>query len=146
LVGQYRPDFVLIEKASTGTALGQELRGLSGPRILMLRAPGDKEVRFAAQSAVIEQGRVWLPQNAPWLSDFLKELLSFPGAKHDDQVDSVELFLRFANNYRRPWMQRAEGREERARARPTVTRPTPFNARRYLDNMLRRGRSAPSVL
>jgi predicted phage terminase large subunit-like protein len=36
-----------------------------------------------------EQGTVYLPREAPWLGDFLHELLRFPDADFDDQVDSV---------------------------------------------------------
>jgi hypothetical protein len=31
---------------------------------------------------------VLLPKDAPWLDDFVAELLSFPG-RHDDQVDAL---------------------------------------------------------
>ena len=46
----------------------------------------------------MEAGHVHLPRQAPWLSDFLNELLAFPNARHDDQVDSVSQFLN--------WIQR----------------------------------------
>ena len=36
-----------------------------------------------------ENGRVLLPANAPWLDEYLLELVGFPGTKHDDQVDST---------------------------------------------------------
>jgi hypothetical protein len=35
--------------------------------------------------ARVEQGKVFLPANAPWLADFLAELLKFPNGKNDDQ-------------------------------------------------------------
>jgi phage terminase large subunit-like protein len=53
---------------------------------------------MAAQSAKIEAGHVHLPNSAPWLGDFLMELLSFPNGRHDDQVDSVSQFLRWLQN------------------------------------------------
>ena len=34
-----------------------------------------------------------LPDNGPWLPEFLSELLAFPNGRHDDQVDSVSQFL-----------------------------------------------------
>ena len=40
-----------------------------------------------------------LPANAPWLDDFLLELLAFPHGKHDDQVDSTSQFLKWASNH-----------------------------------------------
>lgn len=48
---------------------------------------GDKKARLLAASPLFEQGRVWFPRNAAWLSDYEAELLSFPSAAHDDMVD-----------------------------------------------------------
>ena len=39
-------------------------------------------------------GKVYLPRNAPWVNEFLAELLAFPAGKHDDQVDSFSLLGR----------------------------------------------------
>ena len=46
-------------------------------------------MRLHAQTAIFENGRVLLPRHAPWLADYITELTSFPGARHDDQVDST---------------------------------------------------------
>ena len=51
-----------------------------------------------AARAKIEAGHVHLPNSAPWLGEFLTELLSFPYGRHDDQVDSVSQFLRWLQN------------------------------------------------
>ncbi len=44
-----------------------------------------------AQTAIVrtESGQVFLPAEAPWLGAFEAELLSFPNAAHDDQVDCL---------------------------------------------------------
>ena len=55
---------------------------------------------FEAQSPVIEAGHVLLPETAPWLEDFLLEILSFPVGRYDDQVDSVSQFLTWASSER----------------------------------------------
>jgi hypothetical protein len=34
-----------------------------------------------------------IPQNAPWLAEYLHEMTVFPNGKHDDQVDSTAQFL-----------------------------------------------------
>ena len=47
-------------------------------------------------NARFEAGQVFLPKEAPWLSEFLHELLAFPNARHDDQIDSVSQFLKRA--------------------------------------------------
>jgi hypothetical protein len=67
--------------------------------------PLDKMARAAQQSAAFEAGRVHLRAAAPWLADFETELLGFPNARHDDQVDSAVQFLYWAteqNQFRIP--------------------------------------------
>ena len=51
-------------------------------------------MRMAAQAAIIEQGAVCIPREAPWLAEFLHELVMFPNAKYRDQVDSTSQALR----------------------------------------------------
>jgi hypothetical protein len=34
---------------------------------------------------------LYYPKHASWVADFLAETLSFPAAKHDDQVDALAL-------------------------------------------------------
>ena len=52
---------------------------------------------MVAQSAKIEAGHIHLPRHADWLDTFLLELLAFPNGRHDDQVDSVSQFLKWAS-------------------------------------------------
>jgi predicted phage terminase large subunit-like protein len=59
---------------------------------------GDKKDRLLAQAGKIEAGQVHLPREAPWLADFLQELLAFPNGRHDDQVDSLSQFLSWLSN------------------------------------------------
>ena len=49
-----------------------------------------------AQTPRFEAGHVLLPKEAPWFATFLDELLAFPRGRHDDQVDSVSQFLKWA--------------------------------------------------
>ena len=44
-------------------------------------------MRLHSQTAKIEGGFVLLPEQAHWLDAYLLELLTFPNAKTDDQVD-----------------------------------------------------------
>ena len=44
-------------------------------------------MRLHACSDRFENGRVLLPRNAPWLDEYVLELIGFPGTKHDDQVE-----------------------------------------------------------
>jgi Terminase RNaseH-like domain len=54
---------------------------------------GDKTMRLHAQTAMIENGFVHIPETAPWLAEYLLELTVFPNGKHDDQADSTAQFL-----------------------------------------------------
>jgi predicted phage terminase large subunit-like protein len=98
LKAQWCANTVLIEDKSSGQALLQELRRDGFPAI-PIAVEGDKITRFAAQTSVIEQGRVFLPRNAEWLANFMQELLQFPAGKYNDQVDSVSQFLKWAESH-----------------------------------------------
>jgi phage terminase large subunit-like protein len=52
---------------------------------------GGHEVTAPVQ--IEEAGSVLFPSKAPWLSDFISELLAFPSGRHDDQVDSLSQAL-----------------------------------------------------
>jgi predicted phage terminase large subunit-like protein len=84
---------VLIEDSGSGTHLIQELQRGNAVRPIGCKPKGDKVTRMSAQSAKIEGGQVYLPERAPWLKDFLVEMMHFPHGRHDDQVDSVSQFL-----------------------------------------------------
>lgn len=52
---------------------------------------GDKSVRAQTIRGRMAQHMVYLPKGAPWVDDFISELLNFPAGKHDDQVDAFGL-------------------------------------------------------
>jgi predicted phage terminase large subunit-like protein len=86
-----RPRKILIEDKASGTQLIQELKAHGLHAVTAYQPPSgtDKIMRLHAQTAAFENGRVLLPSRAPWLSDYINELITFPGARHDDQVDST---------------------------------------------------------
>jgi predicted phage terminase large subunit-like protein len=49
--------------------------------------------RVNAISGIVEGGRCYLPEAAPWVRDFIDECAGFPNAKHDDQVDGLAMAL-----------------------------------------------------
>ena len=53
----------------------------------------NKVSRLWASTPIFQRGAVHLPDHAPWLDEYVKELISFPRAKHDDQVDATSQFL-----------------------------------------------------
>jgi predicted phage terminase large subunit-like protein len=92
LAKQWGARRVLVEDAVTGTALVQELRE-EIPGIIAIKPIGDKASRMAVASARFEAGQVFLPERADWLPDLEAELFAFPGARHDDQCDSISQAL-----------------------------------------------------
>ena len=88
LYDAWRPSTILVEEAGTAIGLIQELEyqcyGLVG-----VKPDRDKVARMAIASSKFEAGNVYLPESAPWLGDLEAELFAFPGARHDDQCDSI---------------------------------------------------------
>jgi predicted phage terminase large subunit-like protein len=87
---------IIIEDSAAGTQVIQSMRFERLPRVplpIAITPEKDKQTRLHAVSAIIEQGRVHLPTNAPWLEDFRVELIQFPFGRHDDQVDCLSQFL-----------------------------------------------------
>lgn len=102
LATTYNADAVLVEDAGPGIAMLQDLQRdtpTGMPRPIGIKPEGSKADRMAAQSFRIESGQVHLPANAPWLDEYLLELLAFPYGKHDDQVDSTSQFLKWASSH-----------------------------------------------
>ena len=85
---------LLIEDKASGTQLIQMLmaqRDRHGYNFAIepIKPDTDKTSRLMGASAYIENGTLRFPQEAPWLSDFKKELLGFPNGKYKDQVDAL---------------------------------------------------------
>jgi predicted phage terminase large subunit-like protein len=90
---RHKSDAIVVEDASSGTAVVQELQTMTRLPVIPVVAKGSKESRAESVSPLFEAGKVYLPADAPWLDDFLQEMLRFPGGKNDDQVDAVVLLL-----------------------------------------------------
>jgi predicted phage terminase large subunit-like protein len=84
---------VLIEDKASGTQLIQELIADGCHGVTRYQPDCDKVMRLHAQTAMIENGFVHIPESAPWLAEYLHEMTVFPNGKHDDQVDSTAQFL-----------------------------------------------------
>ena len=80
---------VLVEKASAGLSLIPELRAETGLPVIAVAANTDKRVRASRIEPLLESGLLYLPETAPWLGDFKRELLAFPAGHNDDQVDAL---------------------------------------------------------
>jgi predicted phage terminase large subunit-like protein len=64
-------------------------------------------MRPHAQTPMIENGFVHLPDAAPWLAPYLHELTTFPIGRHDDQIDSTAQMLDWFKQRQRPQRRRA---------------------------------------
>jgi len=99
---------VLVEDASSGQALLQDLRNDGFYLVEAVKPKGDKSIRLNSVTPPIENGLVFVPTNAPWLEDYLHELMMFPAARYDDQVDSTSQALANAFIFRSDgegWME-----------------------------------------
>jgi predicted phage terminase large subunit-like protein len=92
------PDAILIEDKASGQSLIQELRNNTSLPIIAIKPDGDKVTRARTITPMFEGQRVVLPQDAPWLPDYERQMLLFPNGKNDDMVDSTSQFLRWARD------------------------------------------------
>ena len=94
LAKKHRPRCILIEDASTGTALAQELKMIhfGGATRLVIG-------RLYVNQAKFEAGLVLFPRHAPFLPELEAELLAFPQGKTDDQVDSISQALSYETGF-----------------------------------------------
>jgi predicted phage terminase large subunit-like protein len=96
---QYKPNTILIEDASSGTQLVQDLKEQDIYCVKPVRPEGDKKSRLFAQASIFDSGKVYLPTDAHWVDDFIHELTAFPSAKFDDQVDAMSQALTYIREY-----------------------------------------------
>ena len=98
---RYQVSTLLIEKSPISLGLIQSLRERS-INVTTYKPDTDKRSRLIAQTDLFAGGSVRLPQRAPWLEEFVAELLAFPG-RHDDQVDALTQGLAWG---RQRWSRR----------------------------------------
>ncbi|UVW84383.1 phage terminase large subunit [Wolbachia endosymbiont of Aedes albopictus] len=95
LAARWKPHAILIEAKTSGQQLIQELKTNSDLPVVEIVPHSGKLARFYQIVPIIESGKVFLPHQAVWLSDFEYEVLMFPEARHDDQVDSTVQYLQW---------------------------------------------------
>jgi predicted phage terminase large subunit-like protein len=99
LAERYKPSVIMIEDASTGIALAQELRQAGTFAVRPIPVERDKIGRLYVQQAKFEAGLVLFPKAARFLAELETELLTFPQGKTDDQVDSISQALAYKPGY-----------------------------------------------
>jgi hypothetical protein len=89
-----RPGVILIEDKASGTQLIQELLEEGVRPVTRYNPEHDKVMRMHAQTAVIENGFVYLPKAAHWLPEYLHELAMIRRNARKRASQSATLFRR----------------------------------------------------
>jgi predicted phage terminase large subunit-like protein len=92
---EWKPNAILVENQASGQSLIQELKSATALPVIAVKVDNDKLSRAQAVTAFVEAGKVYLPEEAPWLSDYIDELASFPTGLYDDAVDSTTQALNY---------------------------------------------------
>lgn len=93
VVNRYLGVRLLIEDVGCGTGFYQAMKPLRY-RIDQIHPKEDKVTRLKNVTPLIERGVCLLPDKPePWEADFKHEILGFPNAAHDDQVDALSQML-----------------------------------------------------
>ncbi len=77
---------VYIEDKASGIGLIQKLKREGVPIVGIPRSV-DKITRMHCGTPMIQSGNVYLPEDAPWLIDYLSEFSAAPNGTNDDQID-----------------------------------------------------------
>jgi predicted phage terminase large subunit-like protein len=86
----HKPDICLVEKKASGQSLIQDMRR-SGLPVLEYMPDKDKTSRLHAVTPLFESGRIFLPEHKQWADELAEEVITFPYAPHDDQVDALTM-------------------------------------------------------
>jgi predicted phage terminase large subunit-like protein len=89
----FHPRMVCVEEAASGFAVVQELKASTPIPVVGIKPVESKEARAEAVLPLWESGRVKIRANASWTDELIAEFLRFPGGRHDDQVDALNLGL-----------------------------------------------------
>lgn len=89
----YRHSDVLIEDKSSGITLIQDLLETTDVPAWPVPAVQAGIMRFQSVLSLFRRGRVILPEDAPWLNEWVAEHIAYDRADHDDQVDTTSIAL-----------------------------------------------------
>ena len=92
-IGRYRPSAILIEATGQGPALLSEIRPQRDMDVVAITPHDDKLSRLRKHKKVLRSRCVALADGAPWVAEFIDEIVVFPYAPFDDQVDALTQFL-----------------------------------------------------
>lgn len=76
---------------------GHPVREVSSSLDAIYRIDKDKVARAYGSTPLMADGRFYVPTYAHWLGEYISELIRFPAAAHDDQVDVTSIALAIAD-------------------------------------------------
>lgn len=88
-----RADALVIEDASSGQAVIQDLRRETSLPIIAFQSTKDKVTRVNMVAPIVEAGLVELPEDDSLTAEFMDQCAAFPSGEHDDMVDCFVLAL-----------------------------------------------------
>jgi predicted phage terminase large subunit-like protein len=95
---QFKIDTVIIEDKAAGISLSQELRRSFRTEdfgVILTKPKGlDKVSRLYSVQHLFADGIIWAPDKE-WAEMVIRQVSSFPKAKHDDLVDTVSYAMRY---------------------------------------------------
>ena len=94
------PVMVIIEDRGSGQSLIQVIKDETRIPIVGVYPEKNKVLRAEEVSTLIEGGRVYLPDEAPWLVKYETNMCQFPLGREDDDVDSTTQFLKWVSKPR----------------------------------------------
>lgn len=95
---------VLIEDKDAGQQLIQQLKADKDSKLPVIACnPGvlDKVTRLDTETPMMEAGEVWLPENEPWVYDYVEEITTIPSAPHDESGDTTSQALKWLREKRK---------------------------------------------
>lgn len=76
------------------------------PSIEVMKPFTDKLVRAQPLRGRMQLGKVWFPDNAPWMDALRQEFLRFPTGKHDDIIDACSWLTRLVLSRQAPRLKK----------------------------------------
>lgn len=146
LVKHYRPSQAAEETGQIRSGVGPFLTKRARERSVStwrrsFPTKGDKAVRAQSIRGRMAMHGLMVPKDAPWLGDFKSELASFPGGKHDDQVDALGLvgqLLDLITNGKNPEAPKPDKTELKYEAKADGTISSNLSIREAIDAMVKR--------
>lgn len=101
---KYGARYILVENASAGQALLQELRAHypieeAWEKLVPIKAVKSKPVRMGKAMIMVDAGKVLVPETAAFVDGLLSELQAFPKGAFDDQVDALSQAVNWFRGY-----------------------------------------------